>query len=343
MNSRFLAPLIAVVYAAALATTGAARAQSGAEFFRGKSVNLLIGSGEGGGFDTSARLAAQFMPRYLPGVTLVPQNTPGASGLRVAELLSNISPRDGTAIGITQPQMVLNKILDPKGRYRPQDFNWLGRLASFTTFIVVRKDAPVQTISDAKTKKLILSGAAPSGPGVMVPMALNRLAGTKFNIVSGYKSAQDSGLALERGEVEGIGSAAWEFVDSKGWLKTGFARMLFTISLTRHNLFPETPTVVELVADERDARVMRLVVVGSAIGRAFIAPPGVPADRVAALREAFDKMVRDPEFIAESEKRGFDVEPMTGTELQKVIVDAMSVDEDIARRTREVTQPEGAN
>ena len=343
MSSRSFAPLIVAVCAAASATTPIARAQSGAEFYRGKSVNLLIGSGEGGGFDTSARLAAQFMPRYLPGVTLVPQNTPGASGLRVAEMISNLSPRDGTAIGITQPQMVLNKVLDPKGRYRPQDFNWIGRLASFTTFIVVRKDAPVQSLAEAKTKKLILSGAAPSGPGVMVPMALNRLAGTRFSIVSGYKSAQDSGLALERGEVEGIGSAAWEFVDSKGWLKTGFARMLFTISLTRHALFPDTPTVVELIEDERDARVMKLVVVGSAIGRAFIAPPGVPPERVAALREAFDKMVRDPEFIAESEKRGFDVEPMAGAELQKVVADAMSVDDEMARRTREVTQPQGAN
>ena len=333
--------------AAALAiacVAGEARAQTPAEFFKGRSINLLIGSGEGGGFDASARLAAQFMPRYLPGPpNLVPQNTPGASGLRVAELISNISPRDGTAIGITQPQMVLNKVLDPNGRYRPQDFGWIGRLGSFMTFIVVRRDAPVQSLADAKAKKLIVSGAAPSGPGVMVPMALNRLIGTKFSIVSGYKSAQDSGLALERGEVEGIGSAAFEFVDSKGWLKTGFARMLFTIGLTRHAQFPDTPTVVELIDDPRDASVMKLIVVGSAIGRAFIAPPGVPPDRLAAQREAFDKMVRDPEFIAESTKRGFDVDPMTGVELQKMVADAMSVGDDVAQRTRDVTRLDGAN
>ncbi len=335
-------PSVAAV-AAFLMASPAARAQATADFYKGKSINLLIGSGEGGGFDTSARLAAQFLPRYLAGApALVPQNTPGASGLRVAEMISNISARDGTVMGITQPQMVLNKVLDPRGRYRPQDFNWIGRLGSFTTFVVVRKDAPVQSLADAKARKLIVSGAAPSGPGVMVPMALNSLIGTKFNIVSGYKSAQDSGLALERGEVEGIGSAAYEFVDSKGWLRTGFARMLFTIGLTRHSAVPDAPTVVEIIDDPRDKSVMKLVVVGSAIGRAFIAPPGVPADRVAALRDAFDKMVKDPEFIAESVKRGFEVEPMSGVELQKLVADAMSVDDDIAQRTRRITEPEGA-
>ena len=325
----------------AIAVATGAVAQ-GADFYKGKSINLLIGSGEGGGFDTSARLAAQFLPRFLPGApAILPQNTPGASGLRVAEMISNISPRDGTTIGITQPQMVLNKVLDPSGRYRPQDFNWIGRLGSFVTFIVVRRDSPVQTLADVKAKTLIVSGAAPSGPGVMVPMAMNRLIGTKFNIVSGYKSAQDSGLALDRGEVEGIGSAAYEFVDSKGWLKTGFARMMFTISLVRHPLFPDTQTVVEVIDDPRDASVMKLIVVGSAIGRAFIAPPNVPAERVALLREAFDKMVRDPEFIAESTKRGFDVEPMSGAELQKMVADAMSVSDEVAQRTREVTKLDG--
>ena len=330
-----------VALAAGLGTTACvatAHCQTAADFYRGKSINLLIGSGEGGGFDTSARIAAQFLPRYLPGVTIVPQNTPGASGLRVAELISNVSPRDGTTIGITQPQMVLNKVLDPAGRYRPQDYNWIGRIGSFVTFGVVRHDAPVQTITEAKLKPLILGASAPSGPGAMLPSALNQLIGTKFNIVKGYKSAQDTGLALERGEIQGIGSAAFEFIESKNWLRTGFAKILFTIGMARHAGAPDSPSVVELMETPFDSNVMKLIVSGTVIGRAFMAPPGVPPDRLAALRGAFDKMVRDPEFIAESLKRGFEVEPMSGAELQKLVAEVMSMNEDVAKRTRDVTQ-----
>jgi tripartite-type tricarboxylate transporter receptor subunit TctC len=320
-----------------------ARAQSVADFYRGKSINLLVGSGEGGGFDASARLLAQFFPKYMPGApSILVQNTPGASGLRVAEIVSNLSPRDGTTIAITQPQMTLNKVLDPAGRYRPQDMLWIGRMGAFVTFIVVRSDAPVQTVELVKQKELIIGASAPTGPGVLIPSALNELAGTKFKMVKGYRSAQETGLALDRGEIQGIGSAAFEFVDSKGWLKTGFAKMLATIGMKRHHGALESPTVLELMSNARDTNVMKIVISGSEIGRAFMAPPGVPVERLAALREAFDKMVRDPEFVEESEKRGFVVEPMSGADLQKLISEIMSMDEDVARRTREITTT-GAN
>ena len=327
-----------------VATGLAAQAQAQvSDFYRGKTINLLVGSGEGGGFDASARLAAQFLPKFIPGAPgIVVQNTPGASGLRVAELMTNISPRDGTVIGITQPQMTLNKVLEPSGRYRPQDLRWIGRMGAFVTFGVARRDAPVRDMEEAKRVKLIVGASAPSGPGVMIPSALNRFVGTKFEIVKGYRSAQDSGLALERGEIQAIGSAAYEFVESKGWLKSGFARMLFTIGMTRHPNVADTPTVLELMQGARDRDVMKLVISGSEIGRAFMTPPGVPPERVAALREAFDRMVRDPEFVAESEKRGFTVEPMSGADLQKIVAEIMSMDEDVARRTREITAT-GAN
>jgi tripartite-type tricarboxylate transporter receptor subunit TctC len=282
---------------------------------------------------------AQFLPRYLPGnPAITPQNTPGASGLRVAEIVSNVAPRDGLTIAITQPQMVFNKAIDRTLRIRPQDFNWIGRMGSFITYAVVWHTSPVQTIADAKARPMIMGASGPTGPGAVLPTALNALIGTKFHLVKGYKSASESGLALERGEIQGIGSASLEYVESRGWLAKGLARMLFTIGTVRNPRVPDAPTAVELMQNDRDRSVMSLIVSGSVIGRAFMAPPGVPADRVAVLRQAFAKMVRDPEFIAESARRGFDVEPMTGEDLQKMVAADLAMPDDIVARTRKLVQ-----
>ena len=214
-------------------------AQSVADFYRGKTINLLVGSGEGGGFDLSARLTAQFIGKYIPGnPTVVVQNMPGASGLRVAENIYNIAPRDGTVVAITQPSLVLHKVVNPSARFNPLDYTWIGRIGSFVTYGVVWHTAPAQTIEEAKSKELILGAVGPSGPGAMLPTALNRLAGTRITIVKGYKSAADLGLAMERGELQGSGSSSWEYVKSKRWIENKLARILFTIGLSRSHVCP---------------------------------------------------------------------------------------------------------
>ncbi len=304
-----------------------------------KQINLLIGSGEGGGFDGSARILAQFLPRYLPGTpAVVPQNMPGASGLRVAEVIYNVSPRDGSVIGVTQPNFVLNKALDPNAKYKPQEFNWIGRLGSFTTYAVVSTKASVQTVEGARKNSLILGASGPSGPGAVLPSALNYLLGTKFNIVKGYRSAQETGLAFDRGEIPGIGSASLEFIESKHWLDKGEAKILFTIGQQRNPKYAYAPSALELMESERDRNVMKLITASTVIGRAVIAPPNMPPERVAQLREAFEKVIRDPDFLAESAKRGYDVEPLTGAELQQVVSEALSMPADVIERTRAATQ-----
>jgi tripartite-type tricarboxylate transporter receptor subunit TctC len=304
-----------------------------------KTMYILIGSGEGGGFDGSARLLAQFLPRYLPGApTIVPQNMPGASGLRVAEVIYNVSPRDGSTIAITQPNMVLNRALDPGAKYKPEDYNWIGRLGSFTTYAVVSTKSPVRTVAEARKAPLILGASGPSGPGAVLPNALNYLIGTKFNIVKGYRSAQETGLAFDRGEIPGIGSASLEFIESKRWIERGDAKILFTIGPERSAKYPDAPSAVELMENDRDRNVMKLITVSSVIGRALIAPPNVPAERVAQLRDAFEKVIRDPDFIAESVKRGYEIEPMTGSELEQVVKEALSMPPDVIERARQATQ-----
>jgi len=335
--------LAVLVLSAASCPTAVAQGQtqSVADFYRGKTISLLVGSGEGGGFDLSGRLTAQFLNRYIPGnPTIVVQNMPGASGLRVAEYIYNVAPRDGTVIAITQPSVVQHKVVNPSARFNPVDYTWIGRLGSFVTYGVVWHTAPAQTVEKAKSKELILGAVGPSGPGAMLPAALNRLAGTKINIVKGYKSAAELGLAMERGELHGSGSSSWEYVHSKGWLDKKLARMLFTIGLSRSQLVPDVPTVVELATDERGKNVMRLAASASEIGRALLAPPGVPSERTSALRQAFAQMVKDPEFLAESNRRNLDVEPLSADDILKIVADAMSMSADVVEATRAIMETE---
>jgi tripartite-type tricarboxylate transporter receptor subunit TctC len=335
-----MARIAAAVFFAAAAGSSVA-AQSVADFYRGNTVTLAVGSGPGGGFDLSARLTAQFIGKYIPGnPTIVVQNMPGASGLRAAEYVANVAPRDGSVICITQPSLVLHKILTPSARFNPVDYTWIGRLSAFVTYGVVWHTSPVQTMADATTKTAILGGVGPSGPGVMMPTALNQLAGTKFTVVKGYKSASELGLAMERGEVNGSGSSAWEYVHSKRWIENKLARMLFTIALARSTVFPDIPTVVELAREERGKNIMRLVASASDIGRAIIAPPGVPADRAAALRGAFAQLVKDPDFLAEAKRRGFEVDPLPDADLLKIVADDMRMPADVVEGTRAITEHE---
>jgi tripartite-type tricarboxylate transporter receptor subunit TctC len=332
---------IALLVVGAVPVTAQAPAPAVADFYRGKTISLLVGSGEGGGFDLSARLSAPFLSRYLPGnPTVVVQNMPGASGLRVAEYIYNVAPRDGTTIAITQPSIVLHKVVNAAARFNPLDYTWIGRIGSFVTYAVVWHSAPVQTVEQAKSRELVLGAIGPSGPGAMLPAALNQLAGTKITIVKGYKSAAEIGLAMERGELHGSGSASWEYVHSKGWLDKKLARLLFTIGLTRSHYVPDVPTVVELAPDERGKNIMRLAASASDIGRAILAPPGLAPERASALRLAFTQMVKDPEFVAESTRRNLDVEPLSADALLKIVADAMTMSADVVDGTRAIMEPE---
>jgi tripartite-type tricarboxylate transporter receptor subunit TctC len=323
-----------------LAASAPAIAQP-ADFVRGKTINLIVGSGEGGGFDLSARLSAPFLGRHIPGnPTIVVQNMPGASGLRAAEYIYNLAPRDGTAIAITQPSMVQHKVLNASARFDPREFTWIGRLGGFVTYAVVWHAAPAQTIEDAKRRELILGAIGPSGPGAMLPAALNALAGTKITIVKGYKSAAELGLAVERGEVHGSGSASYEYLSSKGWLEKKLARFLFTIGLERSAKAPDSPTVVELVPDGRARNIMKLAASASEIGRSIIAPPGLGAERADILRQAFERMVRDPDFIAESARRALDVEPLPANSLLKIVADDMAMSTDVVDGLRAIMELE---
>jgi tripartite-type tricarboxylate transporter receptor subunit TctC len=332
-----------VTAAAVCACFGAApaRSDSVADFYRGKSISLIIGFGEGGGYDLSARLVAHYLPRFIPGSPqIVPRNMPGASSVRAVEYFYNVAPRDGTALGFFISTITLDKATDRALKYEPERFTWIGRVDSAVTFGVVRHDAPVQSVDEAKRRKLILAAIGPTGTAATLPWALDRLIGTQFAVVTGYDSSATMGLAMERGETQGIGSTSWDYLLTKpDWLAEKKIRILYTLGLARDSRAPDAPTILELVASPRDKKIMTLIASASTIGRALVAPPELAADRASALRRAFDEMVRDPAFLADAKKRQLGTDPLPGAAIQDIVAEVMAMPADIVETMKGVTQP----
>lgn len=323
-----------------LATIAAAAADPVAEFYKGKTINLIIASGEGGGYDISGRLTAEFLSKYVPGhPAIIARNMPGASGMRAADYIYNVAAQDGTVISIPQPTLLLNKVVDPASRYEPQNFNWIGRLGALQTLGVVWHTAPAQSVEAAKRTELAMAAAQGPGTGSNVIMALNRLAGTKFKLVKGYKSGAESSLAMERGEVHGISSASLEVLESKGWVSENKVKVLYVIGLTRNPKTPDVRTLAELASTDADRIVLNSVANASDIGRSILAPPNVPPERVAALRRAFLELTRDSAFIHEADRRNVPLEPLPGDELQRMVNQSMNLTPTLIERIRQTIRP----
>jgi tripartite-type tricarboxylate transporter receptor subunit TctC len=327
-------------FAAAVVATGA-QAQDAGDFFKDKSMTMLIGSDAGGGYDLAGRLIAQHLSRFVPGhPVFVPRNMPGASSVRAAEWFANVAPKDGTVVGMFQPTIITNKLMDKAARYEPEKFGWLGRLSSAPQFGLVRTDAPATTLEEAKQKEIIFSANSPTGTGAQVPWALNRLIGTKFKVVRGYTSAVATGLAVERNEANGLGSTSWEYLDTKPeWLKEKKVNILYSIGLTRDPRIPDVPTIVELGKTDEDKAVLKLLAVAATVGRSPALTPGVPADRLAFMRDAYDKMMADPQFQADAKKRQIELDPAKGAEIASDVADIVGVPESVMKRLQDVTQP----
>ena len=333
--------LAALTFVGVLALNVPAFADPVEDFYRGKTVTFIIGSGEAGAYDLGGRLMARYLARYIPGhPTMVPQNMPGASSVRAASYVYSVAPRDGTALGTAQPTIVLNKLLDPAAAYEPNRYTWIGRLQPMTLVGIAWTGAANHTMADARERKLIVSASGASGTSAIVPWALNRLAGTHFQVVTGYQSLVPQLLAMERGEVEGVGSTTLsDVLKHSEWIRAGKVHFLYTIAARRTSQLPDVPAITEFAHNDLDRTVLRLLGSVTDIGFTIMAPPGVPADRLAALRKAFLDMVRDPDFVAEAKKIGLDPEPQPGEELQNTVADTLNATGEAVQKLRDVTQP----
>lgn len=326
--------LLAILASLAAAATAAAEPE--ADFFGSHGVTVYIGYGPGGGYDLYARLFAAYLGRHLPGhPAVVAKNQPGAGSLKLANELYGVLPQDGTALGMIGEVLVINQAMgDPEATFDAQKFNWIGRLVDSDPVLVIRPDAGIASIKDALAKEAVI-GVPGAGSATMLTLtALNAMLGTKFKLVSGYEGSSEIRLAIERGELQGTGSGLWR-VD-KDWIGQQKLRVIYQASLEGAPDLPGVPTVAALGRSEDERKILRFFSSYTVIGRSILAPPGVPAARVAVLRAAFDATVADPDLIAEARKANLDLNPMAGGPLQALVAEAATLGGPLLDRAKAV-------
>ncbi len=316
-----------------------ARADPVADFYRGKTINLIVGTSAGNDYDYRGRLVARYIGRHIPGEpTVIPQNMPGAGGIKAANYIASIAPKDGTTVHMIMTNMMVTQAMGLHGvEFDTRKFRWIGNTTSTPNVINSWHTSGITKIEQVKTKELIV-GAPKGTAGVIYPTLLNKLAGMKFKIVTGYKGGNEVNIAMERGEVLGRGSNSWASWKSTRpqWLAEKKIIILAQVGLKRDPELAGVPTLIELVSNDRDRKLMTFVSAETAISRALITTPGVPAERVTALRRAFDATMKDPQFLAEAEKAKMEIEPMTGEDAQVIANSIVNTPPEIVAYAREV-------
>jgi tripartite-type tricarboxylate transporter receptor subunit TctC len=315
--------LPSAVAAALLAVAAPARADSVADFYRGKRINLVIGFGTGGGYDTYARLLARFIGEHIPGNPgVVAQNMPGAGSRGAANWLYRVAPKDGTVVATLGQGTATDQALGQPGiQFDARRFNWLGNMVVVNNILFVWAATGVRTIEDAKKKPLSIGATGASSPSVLYPQVSNNLLGTKFKSVSGYPGGGDINLAVERGEVDGRGSDSWASIKATnpGWLADKKVNILFQVGPKREADLPDVPLWSELAQNDEQRQILDVLSGDVAVGRPILTAPDIPAERVGALRQAFDETMKDPKFLAAAEQANMYFNPIGGEELQRIV------------------------
>jgi tripartite-type tricarboxylate transporter receptor subunit TctC len=324
----------------AFVPAAAAWAQSPAEFYKGKNVDLMVGYSAGGGYDVYARMLGRYIGKHIPGnPTVVVKNLEGAGSLRLANALYNSLPKDGTVFGTVARGAAFDPLLGNKAaQFDASKFNWIGSANDEVSVCVAWHDSGIIKIEDTFDKELVVGGTGPSADTDQFPRIVNGVLGTKMKIVSGYPGGNDVSLAMERGEVQGRCGWSWSSVIStrKDWFDSKKINVLVQLSLNKHPDLPNVPAILDLAKTAEQKQILSLVFARQALGRPFVAPPGIPQDRVDALRKAFMDTMKDPEFLAEAEKAKLEITPISGEEVQKIVVEAYKVDPAIAKKTEEL-------
>lgn len=320
-----------------LAATASAAAEDATAFYAGKSIRLVVGVDVGSGYDVNARLLARYMGRHIPGSpSFIVQNQPGAGSATMTSQLYAAGPFDGTVLGAAFAGMPTLPLLQ-EGAYRfdPTKLIWVGNTNRETHVTYVWHTAPVQSLAEAKVKELIVGAQAPGSSQLDFPLVADALLGFKFKVVPGYQSTSKINLALESGEVQGT-IAAWTTLKtlSAAWLAEKKIKVIAQWALRPNPELPDVPNVLDVAETDAERDALRLVMARLDIGRPFFLPPGVPADRVAALRAAFDATMKDPDYLAEAEKLKIDVDPLTGPELAALVSKVAATPADTVARVR---------
>lgn len=339
---RCRAMLAAVAAIAGILAALPVAAQPADELFKGRKIVIYVSTGPGGGYDAYGRMLARHIGRHLPGnPTVIVDNMPGAGGRSLANFLYNAAPRDGSAIAIVQHTTVYDALFGEKGvRYDARKFTWLGSMASFTSVGLAWHTSGVKTIEDAKQKEIVMGSSGTGATSYQYTVLMNRLLGTKFKLLIGYKGAADMYLALEKGELEGVAGTDWSSIRNQylRWVENKDINIFVQFAAKPHPDLPNVPLIGDLVSSPDDNTVLRFVFAGLEFPRPFLAPPDLPAPVVAALRRGFDAAVKDPELLADAAKAHFDVDPVDGATVQRLVDELSATPRPLVERAQWATK-----
>ena len=297
----------------------------------------MIGFPPAGSNDTWGRLLARHIGKHIPGKpNVVPKNMPGAGSFLAVNQIYNVLAKDGTIIGIGAPTLALDEKLGSQGvRFKTAELNWVGRVDSLINMVFMWKTSPVKTIADAQRIESRLSGTGAGSTVAIYPTVMNNVLGTKFKLIMGYRGSNEAMLAVERGEVEGH-STSWTAlkVAHPDWIRDKSVTLLVQFALKRHAELPDIPTAVDLARNDEERAILSAVMNASEVGTAFFTSPGVPPDRLSALRRAFDATMKDAEFLAEVERMRLGVAPITGEDLQKRVAEVSDLPPGLLEKVR---------
>jgi tripartite-type tricarboxylate transporter receptor subunit TctC len=326
----------------ALLPTWPALAQSPAEFYKGKTIELDIGTSVGGGYDAYGRMLARSMGKYIPGnPAIVPKNMEGAGSMRLANYLYNAAPKDGTSFGTINRGTGFEPLLGNKSaQFEATKFNWIGSTNNEVSVCVAWRTTGIATFEDARRHELVVGATGPSADTYQFPKIANAVLGTKFKIVTGYPGGNDVDLAMERGEV--AGRCGWSWTSVKGlhqsWLDRKEINILFQMGLSKHRELPSIPLIIDLAGTEEERAILRLIFARQVMAWPFLAPPGTPSERVEVLRRAFMQTMQDKDFLAEADKAGLEITAVAGEDIQKLVQQIYETPAGIARKTTDLLQ-----
>ena len=327
-TTRVLSVILAGGIASGLAAMPS-RADSLTDFYTGKQIHIIVGYGPGNAYDQAARLISRHMGPHMPGQpNIIVQNMPGAGTRKAANYLYNVAPKDGTAMGTFSQNIPMDQVLDKKRiRFDVRKFNWIGNTGRKNNVLFVWHTTGVKTLADATKKTLIIgAGAGGNTPAVIYPQVAASFFGAKFKVISGYRT-QEAFLAVERHEVAGLGARSWASIqrEQPTWMRDHKINILFQIGLARDSELPDVPLFSDFAKTDDQRQVLEFISGSVEMGRPFAAPPGVPADRVAALRSAFNAATVDPKLLADAQRSKLIVNPMSGEKLDAVVKKIVSV------------------
>ena len=346
LNVRLLPSLCVAAMSLGYLTILPAKAQPAADFYAAKpTMRLIVSSSAGGGYDTLGRLAARYMTRYLPGTPqIVVQNMTGGGGITAANYLYNVAPKDGSVFGLIDRGIPTSDLLygsDSKSQYDIKQFHWLGSIAKEIGVGIISTRSPAKTVDDFRMKEVVLGSNGLESDSAMYVRLFNSLLGTKLKLVVGYPGQTEYYLAMSKGETDGLFMSGWSGPNKQAVLrdlKAGEVTFFAQMATKANPDFGDTPTIMDLVKDPNDRKIVEILLSRLDLGRPFLVPPGVATDRLAALRLAFRQAAQDSELISDASKSGNTIDPIFGEEAQAMILKLLAAPPDTLARIQAIVR-----